>query len=202
VRPLQRKLLRDLWRLRAQGLAVVTLLAIGVGLMVAALGMRGSLQQARDDYYQRNLLADLQVQLVRAPRRLAETIALLPDVQTVDARAAAAAVLDLGGISEPVTARLLSLDDPASTPVNRPWLVRGRWPAAGAAAEVVINEAFADAHQLALGSPLPAHHPWRARTAARGRSGQLAGVRVRQPSGPDVSTAGPLRGDLDAAAPA
>ncbi|MFN9966402.1 MAG: hypothetical protein ACK52N_06075, partial [Lysobacteraceae bacterium] len=58
--PLRRKLWRDLWRTRAQGFTVVVLLAIGVGLMVASLGVRHSLIDARDAFYADNRLADLQ----------------------------------------------------------------------------------------------------------------------------------------------
>lgn len=156
LHPLNAKLLRDLLRLRAQGLAVAGLLAIGVGLMLAALGMRASLQQARDDYYRTQLLADLQVGLVRAPLALAERIAGWPGVQAVEARAVAAAILDLPAITEPISARLISFDDPERTPVNRPWLVAGRWPASAAGDQIVLNEAFAAAHGLGPGDSLAA----------------------------------------------
>src|SRR5690606_6628678 len=154
--PLTMKMLRDLWRLRAQGSAVVLLLGLGTGVLVGILGMPPSLKQARDDYYRRSLFAQAQVHLVRAPLRLAAEVARLPGVQAVDARVAAPAVLDLPGVDEPVTGRLLSLDDPFTTPVNRPWLVAGRWPRADARDEGVVNEAFVEARGLPVGAVLPA----------------------------------------------
>lgn len=154
--PLTMKMLRDLWRLRAQGSAVVLLLGLGIGVLVGSLGMHLSLKQARDDYYRQSLFAQAQVHLVRAPLRLAAEVARLPGVQAVDARVAAPAVLDLPGVDEPVTGRLLSLDDPFTTPVNRPWLVAGRWPRADARDEVVVNEAFVEARGLPVGAVLPA----------------------------------------------
>ncbi len=155
MRPLTRKLFRDLWRMRAQSLAVVALLAIGVGLLVSSLGMKTSLADARDRYYLDKRLSDLQVHLVRAPLRLTDRIQALPGVQDVEARVAAPALLELPGITEQMTARLMSIDDAERTRVNRPWLVRGRWPdETGGRREVVLNEAFADAHALQPGDGL------------------------------------------------
>jgi len=157
MRPLTRKMFRDLWRLRAQSAAVVLLLAIGIGLLVASLGMQYSLRDARDRYYDAERLSDLQVHLVRAPLRLREHIEALPGVQAVDARVAVPALLELPKVPEQITARVLSIDVPDTTPVNRPWLVRGRWPAEGAGTrEIVLNEAFADAHGLIPGDSLGA----------------------------------------------
>lgn len=157
MRPLTRKMFRDLWRMKAQSAAVVALLAIGIGLLVSSLGMQASLGKARDDYYRDQRLSDLQVHLVRAPMRLRERIADLPGVQAVDARVAVPALLELPAVAEQITARLLSIDEPQTTPVNRPWLVRGRWPAPESASrEVVLNEAFADAHGLNPGDVLQA----------------------------------------------
>ena len=107
--PLRRKLWRDLWRTRAQGFTVVLLLAIGVGLMVASLGVRHSLIDARDAYYADNRLADLQVALVRAPRPLAARVAALPGVQALSARVVAGAIIELGVAEPPVSARVVSL---------------------------------------------------------------------------------------------
>ncbi|WP_170113396.1 ABC transporter permease [Ahniella affigens] len=157
MRPLTRKLFRDLWRLRAQSAAVVALLAIGIGMLVSSLGMKTSLGESRDAYYRDDRLSDLQLQLVRAPMRLTERIASLPGVQAIDARVAAPALLGLPGIDEQITAKLLSLDVPDKTPVNQPWLVQGRWPEPLLGSqEIVVNQAFMEAHGLQPGDTLAA----------------------------------------------
>lgn len=153
--PLRRKLWRDLWRTRAQGFTVVLLLAIGVGLMVASLGVRHSLIDARDAYYADNRLADLQVALVRAPRPLAARVAALPGVQALSARVVAGAIIELGVAEPPVSARVVSLAPDGEEAVNQPWLVAGRWPVAARSDEVLVNEAFATARGLRPGSRLP-----------------------------------------------
>lgn len=157
MRPLTRKLFRDLWRLRAQSAAVVALLAIGIGMLVSSLGMKTSLGESRDAYYRDMRLSDLQMHLVRAPMRLTERIAEIPGVQSLDARVAAPALLSLPGIDEQITAKLLSLDFPDKIPVNQPWLVQGRWPEPGLGSqEIVVNQAFMEAHGLMPGDTLAA----------------------------------------------
>ncbi len=152
---LVRKLLRDLWRTRYRGATVALLLALGVGLMVAALGMRGSLVQARDQYYAEHRLADLQLSVVRAPRPLLRGIEALPGVQAVSGRVVARAIVERGPDEAPVGAHLVSIDDGANEPVNRPWRVAGRWPDPSRSDEVLVNEAFAMPNGLRPGDTLP-----------------------------------------------
>lgn len=149
--PLLNKLGRDLLRQRAQASAIALLLALGVALLVTSLGTRSALENARDDYYREQGLADLQLSMVRAPRALAERAARLPGVQVVEARLAVPALLALEGVSAALGARLHSLEDPQGSVVNRPWLTDGRWPEPDARREVALNEAFAQAHALRPG---------------------------------------------------
>ena len=51
VSSLDRKLLRDLWRLRSQALAIALVIASGVALLVMALTTTESLQATTDAYY-------------------------------------------------------------------------------------------------------------------------------------------------------
>lgn len=153
-RPLLNKLGRDLLRQRAQASAIAGLLALGVALLVTAIGTRAALDRARDDYYLQQGLADLQLMLVRAPRVLAERAAALPGVQAVEARLAVPALLALSDLDGALSARLYSLEDPERVQVNRPWLVEGRWPEASARREVALNEAFALAQGLGIGDSL------------------------------------------------
>lgn len=153
--PLWKKLGRDLLRLRGQALSAAALLALGVTLLVATLGTRVALEQSRDDYYRAQRLADLQLPLVRAPRAMAARAAAVPGVEALEARLAVPALLNLSGLVEPLGARLLSLDDPQRTAVNRPWLAAGRWPQRGASSrEALLNEAFAQARGIRPGDAL------------------------------------------------
>lgn len=152
LRPLTAKLLRDLWRLRGQALAIALVMAAGVGMVVMSHGMMRSLIATRTAYYERYALADLWVPLRRAPDSLAHELARLPGVGQLESRVSAAATLDIPGIAEPVTARLHSLP----VALNRLVLRSGRLPAADRPDEVVVSEAFARAARMRLGDRLPA----------------------------------------------
>jgi len=150
--PLTTKLLRDLWRMRAQAVAIALVMAAGVGMVVMSYGMIRSLEATRADYYERYGLANLWAPLRRAPDSLGRELAMLPGVAAVETRVSAAATLDIAGVDEPVSARLLSL--PVS--INRLVLRSGRMPRAGSVNEVVASEAFVRAARLTLGDRIPA----------------------------------------------
>jgi putative ABC transport system permease protein len=109
MRALDRKLLRDIWRMRLHALGVILVLACGLSVFVMSIGMRGSLERTRDAYYAEKRMADLAVSIVRAPMRVAAQLADVPGVAAVEARIGGLAMLDLPQIEEPASARLVSL---------------------------------------------------------------------------------------------
>ena len=84
MKALDRKLLRELWRLRGQALAVAVVVASGVAVLVMSLSTLEALQATTDAYYERYRFADVFANAVRAPRRIAERVAQLPGVQSVE----------------------------------------------------------------------------------------------------------------------
>ena len=68
------KLFRDLWRLRAQSLAIALVIAAGVGTVVMAAGLIRSLEATRADYYDQYRFADVFAPLIRAPERCSTSI--------------------------------------------------------------------------------------------------------------------------------
>lgn len=150
--PLNAKLLRDLWRLRAQALAIALVMAAGVGMVVMSYGMIRSLEATREAYYARYVLADLWAPLRRAPDSVIGELRAVPGVAGAESRVSAHATLDVAGIAEPVSARLHSLP----VDLNKLVLRSGRLPRAGRADEVVASELFVKAARLSLGDRLPA----------------------------------------------
>ncbi|TPW00578.1 MAG: putative ABC transport system permease protein [bacterium] len=67
---LDRKLVRELWRMKTQALAIAFVIAGGVAVHLLAAGMLSSLQETRRAYYERYLFADVWAPVVRAPQRL------------------------------------------------------------------------------------------------------------------------------------
>ncbi len=156
MKTLDRKLFRDLWRMRINAVAVALVLGCGLSIFVMAVGMRDSLERTRLDYYAASRMADVAVSLVRAPERVEADLAAASRVARVETRIAGLALLDLPGVVEPASARLVSLPRRGRPIVNDLVLARGRWPDPAAPNEALVNEAFADALGLDMGDTLNA----------------------------------------------
>lgn len=145
------KLLRDLWRLRSQSLAIALVIAAGVGMVVMSFGLIRSLEATRAAYYDQYRFADVFAPVRRAPETVKREVAALPGVAIAESRISAAAVLDIAGIAEPVAARVHSLPPNGQPVLNRLVLRSGRLPDPSRPNEVVASEAFAKAARLAPG---------------------------------------------------
>jgi putative ABC transport system permease protein len=156
VGALDRKLVRDLWRMKTRALAIAFVIAGGVAVHLLAAGMLSSLQETRRAYYERYLFADVWAPTVRAPQRLISDIRAIEGVQAAATRIRVPALFAMEGMSAPATGEVLSLPDVGEAAVNRLHLVRGRLPTAGQRDEAVVLEAFANAHRLEIDDTVPA----------------------------------------------
>jgi putative ABC transport system permease protein len=154
VRALDRKLLRDLWRLRGQAFAIALVLAAACATFVMSMGVHRSLIEIRDAYYAHNRFADVFADMVRAPREVVDRVRAIPGVRQVQGTIRQYAVLDLPHRVEPVRA-LINEADSDDGGLNRITLRKGRLPLPGVAGEVVADEGFAEANGLAPGSLVP-----------------------------------------------
>ncbi len=152
VAPLDRKLMRDLWRLKTQVIAIALVMAAGVATLVLAVGAHRSLEETRATYYERYRFADVFASATRAPDRLAAEIEAIPGVATVETRIVDTAILDIEGMPEPATARLVSLPEIGDPVLNQLYMRQGRLPDPERSDEAVVNEAFAKAHGFVPGS--------------------------------------------------
>ncbi|MEQ1912094.1 MAG: ABC transporter permease, partial [Vicinamibacterales bacterium] len=89
VPTLDRKLLRDLWEMKGQALAIAAVVAAGVAMFVMYLSNFDSLQQSRAEYYESARFADVFASLKRAPSSVRTRIAAIPGVEQVMTRVVA-----------------------------------------------------------------------------------------------------------------
>ncbi|HKL77012.1 MAG TPA: ABC transporter permease, partial [Gammaproteobacteria bacterium] len=153
---LQRKLLRELWGMRGQVLAIALVLASGVATLVGSASTLDSLEQTQRAFYAEYRFAEVFADLKRAPAHLADRLRRLPGIAQAETRVVAGATLDLPAFDEPVTARLVSLPDGRQPRLNRLFLRKGRLPRPESRDETVISEAFAEAQDLQPGDTLRA----------------------------------------------
>mgnify|MGYP006273877551 FL=1 len=154
--PLDRKLLRDLARMKGQALAIGAVIGVGVALLVMMTGLVASLTETRDAYYDRYRLAEVFAPAARAPERVADRLAAIPGVSAVQTRVTGRALIDIPGQALPAQARALSLPDRGRPALNDIYLTDGRLPEPGRGAEIVLLRAFAGAHGLRPGATLEA----------------------------------------------
>lgn len=156
MRALRRKALRDLWHLRGQALAIALVIAAGIAMLVMSQATLDSLRDTRARLYQDYRFSDLWAQVKRAPEALAERVAELPGVDGVETRVVSGGKLEVPGFNEPVEALVQSLPDQGEPAQNRLYLRAGRMLAPYANGEVLVSDAFAQAHRLQPGDRLRA----------------------------------------------
>ncbi|HEY8961870.1 MAG TPA: FtsX-like permease family protein [Luteolibacter sp.] len=157
IHPLDRKLLRDLSRMKGQVVAVSLVMACGLTMMIMTRSLIRTLESTRAAYYQQYAMADVFASLKRAPLAVADRIAELPGVSVVEPRVAVDVTLDLPGLSEPATGHIVSLPEDGSEPkLNKVFLRSGRMPEPDARREVVVGESFAQENGLKPGDTLVA----------------------------------------------
>ena len=129
---LNRKLLRDLFAMKGQALAIAMVVAGGVAMFVMYLSNFDSLRQTQQAYYERQRFADVFATLKRAPASLAEPRSPRFRASLRSRPASSPTVtLDVPGLDEPAARLLISIDADRRPPVNDIFLRRGRWIEAG-----------------------------------------------------------------------
>jgi len=156
ITPLNRKLFRDLLAMKGQAIAIAMVVASGVAVYVMYMATFTSLQRTQQAYYQRQRFADVFASAKRAPLRVVNELAAIPDVSVVEPRVVSTVTLDLPAFEEPASARLVSIPVNRRPLVNDLYLRRGRWIEAGRPDEVIASEGFVLANNLNPGDRVPA----------------------------------------------
>ena len=154
--PLDHKLLRDLWRMKGQAIAIGMVIALGVGMLVMMTGLVTSLNETRNTYYERYRLADVFAPVTRAPDRLVGRLAAIEGVSAVEPRVVGGALIDLADKDLPVQAQAISLPDLRDPRLNDVFLTDGRMIDSDHTDEILLLQSFAIAHSLRPGDRIHA----------------------------------------------
>jgi len=156
VSPLDHKLLRDLWRMKGQAIAIGMVIALGVGMLVMMTGLVTSLNETRNAYYERYRLADVFAPVTRAPDRLVGRLTAIAGVSAVEPRVVGGALIDLADKDLPVQAQAISLPDLRDPRLNDVFLTDGRMIDSDHTDEILLLQSFANAHGLRPGDRIQA----------------------------------------------
>ncbi len=150
MKALDRKLLRVLWKIRGQVMAIAMVIASGIATLVMSLSTIEALHETSAAYYQRYQFADVFAQVKRAPEKLIEQIKQIPGVQKVQTRVTQFTTIDVDGFAEPIIGQVTSIPENQQPLLNQLVIRKGSWLSPTAADEVIINEPFAEAHGLTI----------------------------------------------------
>jgi putative ABC transport system permease protein len=154
--PLNRKLLREIWRLRGQMISIALVVAAGVMTVVTLRGTYTSLTLALDRFYHDYRFGDVFVDLSRAPEPVARQIEQIAGVAYVQTRVKQLVNLDVPGLEESAVGLMLSIPPTPELTLNQIHIVRGRYIDAARTDEVLISESFANANNLVAGDHIGA----------------------------------------------
>ena len=156
ISALDRKLLRDLWRLRGQVCSIALVIASGIALLVMSLSTHEALKETTQAYYERAHFGHVFATVERAPKHLRPRISAIEGVQNIQTRISKQAVLELEDFAEPLLGRLVSIPEGEQPVLNQLVLRRGRLIEPDRPNEVILNESFAEAHGLRPGNSIVA----------------------------------------------
>ena len=154
MKALDRKLLRDVWRLRSQVLTIALVVASGVGGYIGSLSAHTSLTALRDDYYESARFAHVFAPVRRAPRALAARLRDIPGVLDLDMSIVGETTIHLPGNADLMTGQVVSLPRSSDAGMNRVTLARGRWVEPDEPHGVLVSDRFARARGLEPGDSI------------------------------------------------
>jgi len=148
---LNRKLLRDLWNIKGQMLAIIMVMACGITTFIMSFGVVDSLKLSRDVYYDRYQFADVFAQLKRAPNSVKQQVMEIPGVSAAETRVVFAVTIQVDDMIEPASGKLISLPDGRKPLLNNLYLRSGRMLLPDEDDAILSSEAFTQAHGFTLG---------------------------------------------------
>ena len=116
---LDRKLLRDLSRMKGQAVAVSLVMACGLAMLIMSRSLIHSLESTREEYYRAHRFADVFAGLKRAPLSVVERVREIPGVAAVEPGVSVQVTLDIPGLDEPATGLIRSVPDFRESELNQ-----------------------------------------------------------------------------------
>lgn len=151
VRALDRKLIRDLFRTKGLLLAITSIIAVGVMCYVTLQSAYHNLNGAKQDYYRQCRMADFWIDVKKVPLPELADLEDVPGITEIHPRIHFPVTVDLEHVPHPINGAVLSLPDQRRRTINDIVLLRGGYFTDNRNNEVIVNEAFANAHGLKTG---------------------------------------------------
>lgn len=146
--------MRNLLGMKGQAIAIAFVIASGVATFIMSVSTMQSLKLTQETFYRDYRFSEVFASLKRAPESLGTRIQDIPGVEQIDTRIIAAVNIDIRGFPDPVTGHIISIPDSGEPLLNKLYLRQGRMIDPLRDDEIVIGEAFAEAHGFVPGDEL------------------------------------------------
>ena len=156
MRAIHRKVFRELREMRGQAVAIALVIVAGVATFVSLTSIYQSVHGTLEQYYDEYRFADGFASVRRAPEAVGRQLRMVPGVNEVQTRVVASVNLEVRDFDEPVVGTIVSLPGGRQPELNRLFIREGRLLEPGREDEVLLNEVFAEAHELRPGDALTA----------------------------------------------
>ncbi|GBE04276.1 FtsX-like permease family protein [bacterium BMS3Abin09] len=151
---LDRKILRNLWGMKGQAVAIALVIACGVATFIMSISTMHSLKLTQATFYTEYRFAEVFSSLKRAPETLSTRIREIPGVDRVETRVVAPVSINITDFPDPVKGHFYSIPDNGEPLLNKLYLRKGRMPEPFREGEIVVGEAFAEAHNFSPGNEI------------------------------------------------
>ncbi|NCC50893.1 MAG: ABC transporter permease [Spartobacteria bacterium] len=149
---LDKKLLRDIIRLRGMIAAVVSIIAVGTASYVGMLATYNNLNHAKIRYYSQCRMADFWVDLKKAPNTEVAQLLDIPGISELRTRISFPVVVDLEGVDKPISGVAISMPVEPEPVINNIVMRQGSYFTAERRNEVIVSEPFAKARNVRPGT--------------------------------------------------
>lgn len=144
-----RNLYRDIKRSKGQFISILVIVILGVSFYTSLNSVFKNLSNSSVKYYDEYRLADIWVDIYKAPSSMQKKIENLPNVKMVSGRIVKDASIGISG--ENATLRFITLPDEKKDIVNDIVIKSGRYFSSGDSNQCLLDEDFLKANNIKLG---------------------------------------------------
>jgi len=146
-----KKMARETWRSKAQFLALIIIVTMGVMFFVAINSIHKNLKDSSDKFYKDRRFAHLTVSCFNIPEDVVRDISNIPSVEKVSGRIVKDLKLEINGTTSII--RMVTLPDSDEEIVNDILITSGSYFSAEKD-QCIVDEQFFNTHKLKLGDKL------------------------------------------------
>ncbi len=150
---IDRKMRRDLWRMKGRAIASVLLITMGAMLYVSFMAMMPSVQNFFYDYYEESDFTDFEVYVSYAPLNIAQQLEAIPGVEAVEPRLIFDARVELSE-NEDVPGKLYGVNSSREMLVNKLTVTSGDYLDPSDPNGILLDRSFAGLKKYEVGDQI------------------------------------------------